>query len=237
MKSIQGQAVLGRLKQYGNIISSAATWPALIVWWGWYGVVFLRDMASRAGHYSPAGMRVQDLPCASPLCDFSVFWQAGVMAAHGRAAATYDPVMFLALRRNLFSAQADPPLWFYPPPALLAVQPLSRLPFEVSFWVWTLAVLLLAAGMLRIAGLDRRVIILGLLSPAALWSLELGQFGVLCGAALVSGLLASAVRPGFSGVVLGGSLLNRRWSCLRPWRCSPRGDGAPSPRPVGRDYS
>ncbi len=216
MKSIQGQAVLGRLKQYGNIISSAATWPALIVWWGWYGVVFLRDMASRAGHYSPAGMRVQDLPCASPLCDFSVFWQAGVMAAHGRAAATYDPVMFLALRRNLFSAQADPPLWFYPPPALLAVQPLSRLPFEVSFWVWTLAVLLLAAGMLRIAGLDRRVIILGLLSPAALWSLELGQFGVLCGAALVSGLLASAVRPGFSGVVLGGLIVKPQMVLLAP---------------------
>jgi hypothetical protein len=119
MKSIQGQAVLGRLKQYGNIVSSVATWPALIIWWGWYAVVFLRDMVSRAGHFLPAGMRVQDLPCASPLCDFSVFWQAGAMAAHGRAGATYDPMVFLALRKNLFSAQADPLLWFYPPPALL----------------------------------------------------------------------------------------------------------------------
>lgn len=216
MKSIQGQAVLGRLKQYGNIVSIVATWPALIIWWGWYAVVFLRDMASRAGHFSPAGMRVQDLPCASPLCDFSVFWQAGVMAAHGRAVATYDPVVFLALRKSLFSAQADPLLWYYPPPALLTVLPLSRMPFETAFWAWTLALLLLAAGMLRIAGLNWRVIILGLLSPGALWSLELGQFDVLCGAALVAGLLASAVRPGFSGLLLGGLVIKPQAALLAP---------------------
>jgi hypothetical protein len=188
----------------------------LIVWWGWYAVIFLREMASRAGHYSPAGMRVQDLPCASPLCDFSVFWQAGVMAAHGSAGATYDPVVFLALRKSLFSTQADPLLWFYPPPALLTVLPLSRLPFEMAFWAWILALLLLAAGMLCVAGLNWRVIILGLLSPAALWSLELGQFDVLCGAALIAGLLASTVRPGFSGVVLGGLVIKPQTALLAP---------------------
>ncbi len=195
--------MLNRLKQFGTTFSTLATWPALVIWWGWFGVVFLRQMGARLEHLSQAGMRVNDLPCASPLCDFSVFWQAGAMAAHGPAGGIYDASKFLALRQALFSLQADPLLWYYPPTALLPVLPLSRLPFELAFWAWTGALLALTAALLRLAGLSWQVIFLGLLSPAAVWSLELGQFDVVCGALLVAGLLASARRPGFSGVALG----------------------------------
>jgi alpha-1,2-mannosyltransferase len=85
--------------------------------------------------------------------------------------------------------------WFYPPTALLAVVGVSALTLYAAFWIWTSAVSSIAFVLLRAADIGFLVIIMGLLSPAALWALELGQFGGLTGAALVAGLVACRRLP------------------------------------------
>jgi alpha-1,2-mannosyltransferase len=216
MQGIPTSALRRRLCAYAQIFSNLATWPALLVWWGWFAIVFLRNMISRAGHLSSAGMRILDLPCASPLCDFSVFWQAGLMASQGQPGAVYQPTAFMALRQILFPPQADAMPWYYPPPALLTVMAVSHLPFEPAFWVWSLTLTLLAVLLLFMAGVSKRVVVLALLSPAALWNLQLGQFGIVCGAALVAGLLASAARPGLTGLALAGLVIKPQSALLAP---------------------
>ena len=63
--------------------------------------------------------------------------------------------------------------------------------------------LLIAILALRVAKLPWAVILAGVLSPAALLGMELGQISILGGALLVAGLLLSEDRPRLSGGLLG----------------------------------
>jgi hypothetical protein len=205
-----------RLKTYGQLISRIGTWPLLLVWWGRCGQVFTVNMASRLSHWSPAGLRVADLPCGAPQCDFSTFWPAGLLAAQGNAAAAYQPAALQALRENLFFPQIDMVPFLYPPPTLLAVIPLSCLPFETGFWAWSLILTVLAAGLLRAAGLSWAIILLTFISPAALWNDQIGQLGTFTGAALVAGLLLSVTRPRLAGMILAILVIKPQAALLAP---------------------
>lgn len=184
---------------YARLVDRLAAWPALLVWWGRDIQVFCINMAHRAAQGSP---RAPDLPCTMPDCDFSVFWPAGRMARAGHAAAAYDPSALLALRRHDFYPALAPGNWYYPPVSLLPILPVSGLAFEPAFWLWSAALMLAAITLLRLARLPWSVVLLGLASPAALWCLELGQFGILSGAALVAGLVLVPARPVLAGLVL-----------------------------------
>ncbi len=194
---------MDRLKHYGRLISTLATWPVLIIWWGKCLLVFAENMSVRLGHLSPAGMHIVDGPCGSPQCDFSAFWPAAGLAWAGQGALAYQPAALQALRVSLFGPGIDAPSWLYPPVSLLLMMPFAKLPFEPAFWVWTLAALGFAVAALRLAGLGWLVILAGLASPAALWNLQLGQFGIISGAALVAGLLLLETRPFVAGALLG----------------------------------
>ena len=91
----------------------------------------------------------------------------------------------------------------YPPPVFLWVSAISNLPFEIGFFVWTALGLGLAILVLRWAGLSWIVIAAGLLSPAALWNIELGQFGIIGGALLVAGILMARAKPARAGIFIG----------------------------------
>jgi hypothetical protein len=92
--------------------------------------------------------------------------------------------------------------WLNPPPALLAVWPVSYLPFEPAFYVWTLGLTAIAGILLRVAALPWGVVAAGLLCPAALGSLEAGQFGAITGGVLVAGLLLADRAPTRAGAIL-----------------------------------
>jgi hypothetical protein len=170
----------------------------LAVWQQFFGA-----MGPRLGHVGAGGMRVNDWPCGGPQCDFSAFWPAGVLARAGQAGVVYDPGAFLAARHKMLWAGAEPVRWFYPPPALLPVMAVSLLPFEAGFWVWTAVLTGLAVWLLRWAGLGWGVIAVGMLSPAALWNAELGQFGTVTGALVVASAMVLEARPGLAGALLG----------------------------------
>ena len=145
---------------------------------------------------------VNTWPCISPDCDFSMFWPAGILTRAGDFTTLYNPNLITAWRQHFFSPGVTPMPWPYPPPMLLPVLAISYLPYNLAFAVWTVLQLVIAFFLLRSAGLSRTVILLGLLSPAALWSMEMGNISILSGACLVTGLLMADTAPLRAGAVI-----------------------------------
>lgn len=83
------------------------------------------------------------------------------------------------------------------------------MPLGVSYWVWRGLYVVISALLLRRAGLDWPVIVLGLAGPATLLDIFGGENGVLTGGVLVSALLMMNTKP-FQGGVIAGLL------CIKP---------------------
>jgi len=173
-----------------------------ILWAIWFQV-FCWKMLPRLKYLAGQRPIGNDPPCTKPECDFSDFWRAGLtarMPAHG----------VLQLPQMLMQPGVKMPLpggyqegFPYTPPIFLPATAISHLPFELGFFVWTGAWLALAVLLLRWTRLSWPVVVFGLLSPAALWNIELGQLGVIGDALLVAGLLGVVERPLQAGSMLG----------------------------------
>lgn len=174
-----------------------------LLWLAWFQA-FCANMLPRLDYLTGEQRAVGiDRPCIKPECDFSDFWRAGLSARLPVAEASKP--LHLALQAGV---QMPMPGGYqegfpYPPPMFLPVALISFLPFELGFFVWIGAWLALAVLALRWAKLSWPAVLLGLLSPAALWNTELGQMGIIGGALLVAGLLALAEKPLRGGLLLG----------------------------------
>jgi uncharacterized membrane protein (UPF0136 family) len=206
----------GRLREYGVLAERLGAYALIGLIWFEAARVFLRNMAPRLAHLSPLGMRIADRPCGSPECDFSAFWPAGLLVRLHREADIYQTAAFLGFRHLVFSPAAELVRWFYPPPALLPSALISFLPFETGFIVWSLAFSAAAIWLWRAAGLPWSVIAVASLSPAALWNLELGQFGTVMAGCLAGGLLLAQTRPFRSGLTLGMLIFKPQYGLLLP---------------------
>lgn len=120
------------------------------------------------------------------------------------------------MRQHIFLLKIDQLDWFYPPTALLPFMAVSYLPFEFAFMVWSIGGIAFATILLRRADLPWIVITIALLSPAALWNFELGQFGTVIGGIMVSGLLMSDETAWLAGVILGLLVLKPQTGLLVP---------------------
>nr|WP_281376867.1 glycosyltransferase family 87 protein [Acidocella aromatica] len=140
-----------------------------------------------------------DPPCLKPECDFSDFWRAGLTARLPGGSFPH-PSVHPGVQFPLPGGYHEG--FPYPPTMLLPAGLISHLPFEPAFFVWTAAWIAAAALALRWAKLSWPVITAALLSPAALWNIELGQMGLIGGALLVAGMLAPG-RPLAGGALLG----------------------------------
>jgi len=214
---VKGSAisVAGRLRGYGRIAAHflafgllATIWLALL--WNFY--IVMAPRLARTG----AAAAINTWPCNAPDCDFSIFWPAGILARAGDFATLYQPALFAAWRQDFLSAGAQRLDWFYPPPALLPAAAISYLPFNLAFVVWTVLQLVIAFLLLRAAGLSRGVILLGLLSPAALWNMEMGNIGIFCGACTVAGLLLAESAPWRAGAIISLLLCKPQSGVLAP---------------------
>ena len=177
---------------------------------------FCSVMVPRLRNMLTGGPILNTPPCATPNCDFSVFWPAGLLARAGDYAGIYRTDLFLTWREKLFAPGVQRLDWFYPPPSLLPVMAISHLPFNVAFFVWIGFFFIAAAILLRWAGLSRLTILAGLLSPAALWSVEMGQFEMLSNAALVAGLMMLEQAPRRSGILFGLLVIKPQTGLLIP---------------------
>ncbi len=106
--------------------------------------------------------------------------------------------------------------WLYPPPMGLLAVAFSYLPLALSFWAWIGGTTLLAAALLRHAGLPWLVIIAGLLGPACFYNILLGQNGALTAGLLLPGLLMLRTRPGLAGVLAGCLCIKPQMAALLP---------------------
>jgi hypothetical protein len=206
-----------RLGAYWRFASLIGAYPLLAIVWAEALFVCGRNLGVRL---HGAAMTVVDPPCGAPQCDFSVFWPAGVLARAGQVHAVYAPGMFEAWRAGVFGAGVMRLDWYYPPPALLAVMPVSVLPFEPGFWVWDGCLAAAVLALLLAARLPWVAAGAVLLCPAALWDWQLGQLGAVTGALLVCGLAREsgvmlgllAIKPQAGILAPVAMLAGRRWS-------------------------
>jgi hypothetical protein len=153
--------------------------------------------------------------CSSPYCDYGLFWTAGVMRARGLGAAVYDYPRYQALAGGLLGVHGFLP-FEYPPMMLLPDVAIGRLPFAAGYYVFTAVSLVLVVALLRLAGLRWWCIAVGLMSPASMWEIYLGQFGLLCGAGLLAGLVWVERRPALAGAGLGLLCVKPHYALLVP---------------------
>jgi hypothetical protein len=205
----RGPWVDGRFASYAAYTILALVWLPILQ-------VFAGNMAPRLNGFFSARPIANTPPCDSPQCDFSAFWPAGRLARAHDYVTLYHPDLFLAFRQHVLFAGANRLSWFYPPPSLLPAMGISFLPFETGFIVWVALLILLAVLALRAAGLSWPVVLLGLLSPAALWDIQLGQLGLITGALLVAGLLLAPRTPRPAGALLGLLIIKPQAALLLP---------------------
>lgn len=189
-----------RLYEYGKLAWGMAAWGTLITLWALWFLVFLGKMLPRLGYLTGARVIGNDPPCIKPECDFSDFWRAGLTARLPNGNFSHlllQPGVQFPLPGGYHEG------FPYPPLILLPAGLISHLPFEPAFFIWTVIWIIVASWALRCAGLSWTVIASALLSPAALWNIELGQLGLIGGALLVAGLLLAPKRPWRGGVLLG----------------------------------
>jgi len=191
-----------RLREYGSAVSVMSAYAVLATVWVMIFLVFLGHMLPRVRDILRDAPLADTPPCDGVQCDFSIFWPAGLLARQGWFDKLYDPVAFAAFRQHVLVSTEGRMDWFYPPPSLLPLTAVSYLPIGPAFLVWTLSLIVLAGFMLRSAKVSWPVLLVGLLSPASLWNIEMGQWEIFCGSVLVTGLLLQSRRPGVAGILL-----------------------------------
>ena len=186
--------------------------------WLWCAVLmqFLGVMLPRLDHLGANGITIDDRPCGSPQCDFSGFWAAGLLARSHQFGELFNPQAFLTFLYQIFSPEAEMIRWYYPPTTLLPIAAISYLPFEIAFWVWSFFFVVVSAWLFRQIKLPALVIVVVLLSPAALWNFELGQFGTVMGACLLYGLFCLARKRWTGGLAIGLLVFKPQYAVLAP---------------------
>jgi len=157
--------------------------------------------------HSVSPSHVVSTPQQLPQADFARFWYVGKMLLVQRAAQfgvvlALPPWWHQVFQIDILSLGSDPSqIWLYPPTMGVLAVPFGLLPLGFSFWVWRMASLAVAAFLLRYAGLDWPIIVLGLASPAEIHDLVSGQTGALTGGLLTAGLLCLDRKPQTGGVL------------------------------------
>ncbi len=205
-----------RLLAYARFINRFAGTLLLLAFWGVLLHAFAVHMAPRL-HYLAGAPIGNDLPCHTPECDFGVFWPAGILAGSGNFNALYNHCQFGKTAAAILNTKGYIEHFLYPPSMLPLVAGISFFPFEIAAFIWMFGQLLLAAVLFRAARFPWPVILVALLSPAALFGTEIGQVGVICDALLVSGLVLARPQPKTGGALLGLLAIKPQVGILAPF--------------------
>jgi hypothetical protein len=171
----------------------------------------LTAQALRLQHHTPA------FPgCPDTYCDFSVFWLAGRLATAQGAASVYQSAHFFAAAAQMLPHEIYGMPFMYPPPMLPLITLISRPPLAVGYYAFMAASITAAILLLRRARIPWFCIAAGLLGPAGLWCLYLGQFGILCSALLIAGLTLLESQPTQGGGLLALLCIKPQYALLAP---------------------
>jgi hypothetical protein len=162
------------------------------------------------------GLDFHDPFCAAPFCDYPLFWRAGRLARHGAVAAIYDHARFFAATGQVAAPGKTLLPFIYPPVTLLPVALLSLPDMVASYYAFVCASLVGGVLLLRRAGIGWGCIAIGLAGLSAMWSLYLGQFGLICAAVLIYGLSQLKRQPVRSGALLACLAIKPQYALLLP---------------------
>jgi alpha-1,2-mannosyltransferase len=196
---------VSRLCARGVLVAAGLAGAALLALGG-------RAQLLRAALYAGHGLGFADPYCTTGYCDYGMFWLAGVLARHGQAALLYGP-HYAALAGQILPYKTGWWPFVYPPVVLLPAWGFSLLPLAAGYYLVSVLWVLAAVRLLRAAGLPWACVAAGLLSWPAMWTLYLGQFGMLCGALLIYGLARAGAR---AGAALGLLAIKPHYALLVP---------------------
>jgi hypothetical protein len=136
--------------------------------------------------------------------DYVSFWAAGKLADQGRPQAAYDHAVHLRVEEQATAPGIGYQYFFNPPPFLLIMAPLARMPYLVSFVLFQMLTLplWLALGT-RIAGGGSTATWCLLAVPSLWWVLGLGQNSFLSASLMAAGMLLLPSRKWLAGVAFG----------------------------------
>jgi hypothetical protein len=181
--------------------------------------IFFRNLTQQAARLAHLLHHTPPPPypgCPDAYCDFSVFWLAGRLAALSGAPAVYHAPQFFAAATQMLPHEIYGMPFMYPPPMLPLIYLISRPPLAIGYYAFVLLGAAAAILLLRRAQIPWACIAAGLLGPAGLWCLYLGQFGILCTGILIAGLAALETRPGRAGALLAALCIKPQYALLAP---------------------
>lgn len=154
--------------------------------------------------------------------DFMAFYSAGRMALGGDAAGAYDWARLQSLQAELLgvSAEAVAPFlgWVNPPHFLFFVLPFALLSYLGGWIAWILATGALfglaARSVVPAAGLAAALAALA--TPGVLYTLSVGQNGLLTGALIAWTFALMDRRPALAGIALGLLTIKPQFGVLLP---------------------
>jgi len=150
--------------------------------------------------------------------DFVSFYAAGSLADAGAPALAYDRDAHYAAEERATEPGIVYNFFYYPPVFLLLCGALGRLPYLAAFVVFEAASLgLYLLVMRRILGERRSAVLVPLLAfPPVLWTIGLGQNGLLTAGLLGAATLFVDRRPAVAGLLFGALCYKPHFALLVP---------------------
>ena len=182
----------------------------------WLFGLGLWDQWRRLRLLTTQGIGFRDPGCGISFCDSSAFWLAGRLASRGATATLYHGAAFATYGAATLPGHLDHYPVPYTPVTLLPAALLSLMSLPAAYAAITAVSLALSVVALRRAALPWLCILIGLVGPAAMWSIYLGQFGLICGALLLAGLAQLESRPAEAGTMLGLLILKPPYALVAP---------------------
>ena len=133
------------------------------------------------------------------ISDFAMFFASGHAALSPEPGRVYIKHLLLAWEYRHVAGfhHVDP--FVYPPPTLLLTAAVGAVGYWHAYLLWSAVLTLLSAIILRLARLPWWIIALTILSPAGLFSIMLGQLGLLSGCCFIASLLLIDTAPAVAG--------------------------------------
>jgi hypothetical protein len=136
--------------------------------------------------------------------DFFALWSYAKIASAHPATELYDLVTLHARQVTLGMDPGDQNPFPYPPMFILLLWPLSLLPYEVTYLVWTAGTLALFAWAAWGACSRLPLCVFGVIvAPASAATIASGQSGFLAAALIIAGVRLAGSRPILGGILIG----------------------------------
>jgi glycosyl transferase family 87 len=150
--------------------------------------------------------------------DFSSFYAAGSLADAGTPALAYDRAAHYAAEQRATEPGIVYNFFYYPPVFLLLCAGLARLPYLPAFVVFEAATLgLYLLAIRRILGRPGWAVLVPILAfPPVLWTIGLGQNGLLTAGLLAAATLLVDRRPWIAGMLFGALCCKPHFALLVP---------------------